>query len=117
MPNMKLLDQIHATISLGEDSGYIAECREIAVMTQGQTLDEITLNLREAVELYLEDERIHPERLVIDLNFLEPLSPIDRNPNANDYDLSAMANDPEIQAEIALIGQEFAVADLDGLAA
>jgi predicted RNase H-like HicB family nuclease len=56
MPTMKLLDQIHATISLGEDSGYIAECREIAVMTQGQTLDEITLNLREAVELYLEDE-------------------------------------------------------------
>jgi predicted RNase H-like HicB family nuclease len=52
----QLLDQIHATISLGEDSGYIAECREIAVMTQGQTLDEITLNLREAVELYLEDE-------------------------------------------------------------
>jgi predicted RNase H-like HicB family nuclease len=56
IPHMKLLDQIHATISLGEDSGYIAECREIAVMTQGQTLDEITLNLREAVELYLEDE-------------------------------------------------------------
>jgi predicted RNase H-like HicB family nuclease len=25
-------------------------------MTQGQTLDEITLNLQEAVELYLEDE-------------------------------------------------------------
>jgi predicted RNase H-like HicB family nuclease len=119
MPNMPLLDQIHATISLGEDSGYVAECREIAVMTQGQTLDEITLNLREAVELYLEDERIPPDRLVIALNFLEQLSPSDRNPNANDYDLSAMANDPEIQAEIAAIGQEFGVADadLDGLAA
>jgi predicted RNase H-like HicB family nuclease len=112
----ELLDQIHATISLGEDSGYIAECREIAVMTQGQTLDEITLNLQEAVELYLEDERIHPDRLVIALNFLEPLSPSDRNPNA-DYDLSTMANDPAIQAKIAAIGQEFGVADLDGLAA
>lgn len=53
---MPLLDQIHATISLGEECGYIAECREIAVITQGQTLDEITHNLREAVELYLEDE-------------------------------------------------------------
>jgi predicted RNase H-like HicB family nuclease len=53
---MPLLDQIHATISLGEACGYIAECREIAVITQGQTLDETTLNLREAVELYLEDE-------------------------------------------------------------
>jgi predicted RNase H-like HicB family nuclease len=53
---MPLLDQIHATISLGEASGYIAECREIAVITQGETLDETTLNLREAVELYLEDE-------------------------------------------------------------
>jgi hypothetical protein len=31
--------------------------------------------------------------------------------------LSAMADDPEIQAEIAAIGQEFGVADLDGLAA
>jgi predicted RNase H-like HicB family nuclease len=60
----QLLDQIHVTISLGKDSGYIAECREIAVMTQGQTLDEITLNLREAVELYLEDEDL------IDLGFM-----------------------------------------------
>jgi predicted RNase H-like HicB family nuclease len=47
---------IHATISLGDQSGYVAECHEIAVVTQGQTLDEVTLNLREAVSLYLEDE-------------------------------------------------------------
>jgi hypothetical protein len=57
-------------------------------------------------------EQLPPEQLVIALNFLEQLSP-----NPDEYDLSAMANDPEIQAEIAAIGQEFGVADLDGLAA
>jgi hypothetical protein len=62
-------------------------------------------------------ERLPPEQLVIALNFLEQLSPIDRQVNLDEYDLSAMADDPEIQAEIAAIGQEFAVADLDGLAA
>jgi hypothetical protein len=62
-------------------------------------------------------ERLPPEQLVIALNFLEQLSPIDRQVNLDEYDLSAMADDPEIQAEIAAIGQEFVVADLDGLAA
>jgi hypothetical protein len=62
-------------------------------------------------------ERLPPEQLVIALNFLEQLSPNDLNPNPDEYDLSLMANDPEIQAEIAAIGQEFAVAALDRLAA
>ncbi len=62
-------------------------------------------------------EQLPPEQLVIALNFLEQLSPSDRHPNPDEYDLSSMANDPEIQAEIAAIGQEFGVADLDGLAA
>ncbi len=30
-------------------------------------------------------------------------------------ELAAMANDPDIQAEIATINQEFAVAEIDGL--
>jgi hypothetical protein len=62
-------------------------------------------------------ERLPPEQLVIALNFLEQLSPTDRHVNPNEDDLSGMAHDPEIQAEITAIGQEFAVADLDGLAA
>jgi predicted RNase H-like HicB family nuclease len=34
----------------------VAECLEIAVVTQGATLDEAVHNLKEAVELHLEGE-------------------------------------------------------------
>jgi predicted RNase H-like HicB family nuclease len=38
------------------DTHYVAECMNIAVVTQGKTLDETIANLREAVALYLEGE-------------------------------------------------------------
>lgn len=47
---------IKAFIYPGDESGYVAECVEIAVVTQGQSLDETVYNLREAVALHLEDE-------------------------------------------------------------
>ncbi len=47
---------IKAIVRRGEESGYVAECVEIAVITQGQTLDEVTRNLQEAVALHLEGE-------------------------------------------------------------
>ena len=47
---------IKAVIRPGEQSGYVAECLEISVVTQGATLDEVTRNLREAVELHLAGE-------------------------------------------------------------
>jgi len=47
---------IKAVIRPGEDSGYVAECLEIAVVTQGRTLDEVTRNLQEAVALHLDGE-------------------------------------------------------------
>jgi predicted RNase H-like HicB family nuclease len=47
---------IKAIVRRGEESGYVAECVEIAVVTQGETLDEVTRNLREAAALYLQDE-------------------------------------------------------------
>ena len=54
---MKQLQRtIKATIRLGEESGFIAECVEIAVVTQGRTLDETVGNLKEAVALHLEGE-------------------------------------------------------------
>jgi predicted RNase H-like HicB family nuclease len=46
---------IKAFIKMGEEF-YVAECFEIAVVTQGKTLDETIINLREAVSLYLEGE-------------------------------------------------------------
>jgi predicted RNase H-like HicB family nuclease len=53
---MTLQHTIKAAIRHGDQSGYVAECLEIPVVTQGQTLDEVTHNLREAVELHLEGE-------------------------------------------------------------
>ena len=38
------------------DKYYVAECLEISVVTQGQTLDETIANLKEAVQLHLEGE-------------------------------------------------------------
>lgn len=53
---MQLQHTIKAVIRPGEQSGYVAECLEIPVVTQGATLDETVANLREAAALHLEDE-------------------------------------------------------------
>ena len=53
---MVLQHTIKAVIRKGNESGYVAECLEIAVVTQGETLDEVTANLLEAVNLHLEGE-------------------------------------------------------------
>ena len=39
-----------------DESGFVGECIEIAVVTQGATIDETIHNLREAVALHLEGE-------------------------------------------------------------
>ena len=46
---------IKAFVHRGENY-YVAECLEIAVVTQGRTLDETMDNLREAAALHLENE-------------------------------------------------------------
>lgn len=51
-----LQQNIHAIIRPGDEKGYVAECMEISVVTQGMTLDEVAKNLVEAVSLHLEDE-------------------------------------------------------------
>ena len=53
---MRLQYTIKAVIRPGEESGYVAECVEIPVVTQGATLDETVANLHEAVGLHLEEE-------------------------------------------------------------
>ena len=55
---MKLQRTIKAVIRPGEQSGYVAECMETPVVTQGATLDEVTQNLQEAVQLHLEGEDV-----------------------------------------------------------
>jgi len=62
---------IQAVIYPGDESGYVAECQNMAVVTQGKTLDETVQNLREAISLHLEGEDLaemglssHPPLLV-----------------------------------------------------
>jgi predicted RNase H-like HicB family nuclease len=53
-----LQQTIKAVIRAGDDGGYVAECLEIAVVTQGRTLDETVKHLQEATALHLAGE--HP---------------------------------------------------------
>jgi predicted RNase H-like HicB family nuclease len=48
-------DTIHAIITKDGET-YVADCHEVAVVTQGRTIDETLTNLREAVTLHLEGE-------------------------------------------------------------
>ena len=68
---MALQHTIKAVIRPGEETGYVAECLEVPVVTQGATLDEVMANLKEAVELHLASEDLvqlglapHPTLLV-----------------------------------------------------
>jgi predicted RNase H-like HicB family nuclease len=56
MSDGTLRTAIHARITPDVASGYVATCEEIAVVTQGDSLDDVTANLREAVALHLEGE-------------------------------------------------------------
>ncbi len=55
---------IQAMIYPGDESGYIAECLDLAVVTQGGTLDQTINNLREAIKLHLEGEDLEEMGLV-----------------------------------------------------
>ena len=75
---MKLQRTIKAVIRSGEQSGYVAECIEIPVVTQAATLDEITQNLQEAVQLHikgedLEEYGLDPNPTIIVTMELEPV--------------------------------------------
>jgi predicted RNase H-like HicB family nuclease len=48
-------DTVHAVVTR-DRAWYVAECLELAVVTQGRTLDELVVNLREAITLHLEGE-------------------------------------------------------------
>ncbi len=40
------------------ETKYVAECLDLPIVTEGETLDEVTANIREAVALHLEGEDI-----------------------------------------------------------
>ena len=68
---------INALVHADQD-GYSAECLEIAVVTQGSTLDEVAQNLNEAISLYFEGEDLRAlglsEPLLLRFTFEAPLS-------------------------------------------
>lgn len=43
------------TILIKEGRWYVARCVELGVVSQGKTIEDAQKNLKEAVELYLED--------------------------------------------------------------
>jgi predicted RNase H-like HicB family nuclease len=53
---MRLQRTVQAIIRPDDESGWVAECGELHAVTQGDSLDEVTANLREAVALALEGE-------------------------------------------------------------
>jgi predicted RNase H-like HicB family nuclease len=55
---------IQAMIYPGDETGYVAECLDLALVTQGRTLDEVVQNLREAIQLHLEGEDLAEMGLV-----------------------------------------------------
>jgi len=59
---------VQAVIRPGEESGYVAECVEIPVVTQGATLDEVVANLNEAVALYFDGEDLTVASTPLDLS-------------------------------------------------
>ncbi len=48
---------IHAVVTESE-GWFVAECLEVAVVTQGRTLDETLANLRSALALHLDDDEL-----------------------------------------------------------
>ncbi len=69
---MRLRKVINALVYPGEE-GFVAECMEIAVVTQGKTLDETIENLKEAVRLHLEGEDLSQWGLAKDPTLLVTL--------------------------------------------
>ena len=54
---MALRRTVKASIYKGEDY-YVGECLEIAVVTQGESIEETLANLQKAVGLHLEGESL-----------------------------------------------------------
>jgi predicted RNase H-like HicB family nuclease len=76
---MRLQHTINTVVRPGDESGFIAECVEIPVVTQGATLDDTIANLREAVQLHLEGENLAdmglaPDPTLLITMELEPLN-------------------------------------------
>lgn len=59
-------DIVHVLVSR-DGEVYVAECLEVAVVTQGRTLDELIANLKEAVSLHLEGQTMPRLSVILDV--------------------------------------------------
>lgn len=55
------MDKTFTVAITHEGEWYIARCLEVEVTSQGESLDDALVNLREALELYFEDEASPPD--------------------------------------------------------
>ena len=49
---------------------YVAECVDLPVVTQGQSLDEVVANIKEAIDLHLEGESLEEWDILPDFSIL-----------------------------------------------
>ncbi len=52
-----------------EDGWYVSWCPDIDIASQGKTVEEAVANLKEAVELYLEDKDVSVSQKTYFLNY------------------------------------------------
>ena len=56
-------------IKEAEVGGYVAKCLTQSIFTEGETIDELRVNVKEAVNCYFEDENHAPK--LIRLHFVK----------------------------------------------
>ncbi len=66
----KLMEEFSAVLEK-EDDWYVAHCPELGVASQGKSVESALANLRQAVELYLEDEDV--QRMLKGRKFSHPI--------------------------------------------
>lgn len=72
MTNKPKIRAIHGQLNLTaevwkEEPMYVAKCKELKVVSQGETAAQALTNLEEAIELYLENEEL--DRIILPLKF------------------------------------------------
>ena len=72
MPNKSIIKSIHGQLNLTAEVWkeyplYVAKCKELKVVSQGETAVAALANLEEAIELYLENEEV--EKMILPLKF------------------------------------------------
>lgn len=63
-----------------EDDWYVSWCPDIDIASQGKTVEEAVANLKEAVELYLEDEDVSVPQTTSFITTFEVFHTIISNP-------------------------------------